>query len=461
MKISLISPPSKHWETISPPLGLGYLASVLLNANFDVQLIDGFDQRLTSVAKRIQTYDPDLIGITCNTGIRCDSLHLAHMIKKWKPNSTVVLGGPHVTALPDQVLTHYPQVDYIIRGEGERTIVELAEKLSKKQDVDSILGISYADRNGKIHHNADRPFIEDLDTIPFPAWQYFDLDSYEPYEDIPENLNKLRKAPVISTRGCPYNCSFCYSTFWGRRYRFRSPRNVVEELRLLHDKYNVRYIRFFDDSFTVRAERVLEICRLIHESGLDLTWRCEARVDNVNREMLTQMAKAGCHLVEFGVESGSPLILKNIRKGITIDQIQSAFKMAKETGIQTKAFIMVGSPGETLDTVKATLGLLEAIHPDLVTVFKAMVLPNSELYDKMINSGKITESVWLDEKIDFPYFTMEWSERNLDEFYNIIFHSYSLKHLDKWNLLKYGLRIFAKNPRRALRRVPYLWRWFT
>jgi anaerobic magnesium-protoporphyrin IX monomethyl ester cyclase len=383
------------------------------------------------------------------------------MIKDWKTSAIIVLGGPHVSALPDQVLNYYPQVDYVVRGEGERTIVELAKTLSKNQKIDHVLGISYRGKDGKIHHNNDRPFIEDLNSIPFPAWEHFNLDSYEPYEDVPENLNKLRKAPLISTRGCPYHCAFCYSAFWGRRYRFRSPENVVEELRMLQDKYKVRYIRFFDDSFTVRTDRVIEICRLIRENKLDLTWRCESRVDNLNREMLAEMAKAGCHLVEFGVESGSPTILQNIKKGITVNQIEAAFKKAREAGIQTKAFIMVGSPGETRDTIKETLHLLERIQPDMVTVFKAMVLPNSEFYYDMLNAGKITESIWLDEKVDLPYYTMEWPEAKLDEFYNVIFHEYSLKHLNKWSFLKYGLRVFAKNPRRVLRRLPVFWKWFT
>jgi len=230
---------------------------------------------------------------------------------------------------------------------------------------------------------------------------------------------------------------------------------------MLQDKYKVRYIRFFDDSFTVRTGRVMEICRLIRKSKLDLTWRCESRVDNLNRAMLAEMAKAGCHLIEFGVESGSPTIIQNIKKGITVNQIEAAFKKAREAGVQTKAFIMVGSPGETRDTIKETLHLLERIQPDMVTVFKAMVLPNSEFYYDMLNAGKITESIWLDEKVDLPYYTMEWPEAKLDEFYNVIFHEYSLKHLNKWSFLKYGLRVFAKNPRRVLRRLPVFWKWFT
>jgi radical SAM superfamily enzyme YgiQ (UPF0313 family) len=432
-----------------------------MNADFHVQLLDGFNQPLNFMLNRIQAFDPDLVGITCNTGIRFDSLRLAQVVKEWKPSGIVVLGGPHVTALPDQVLTNYPQVDYIVRGEGERTIADLVKKLSTKQSVDSVLGISYRGENGRIHHNPNRPFIENLDEIPFPAWQFFNLDSYEPYEDIPSNLNRLRKAPLISTRGCPYNCVFCYSNFWGRRYRFRSPENVVDEMKMLHDKYKVRYIRFFDDTFTVRPDRVIEICRLIRENKLDLIWRCEARVDNVNLKMLAEMAKAGCHLVEFGVESGSPSILQNIKKGINVDEIKSAFEKAKAARIQTKAFVMVGNPGETQNTVKETLRLLEMIKPDMVTVFKTMVLPNSELYYNMLNAGKITDSIWLDEKVDFPYYTMEWPEASLDEFYNIIFHEYSLKHLNKLSFFKYGLRIFAKNPRRVLRRLPVFWKWFT
>lgn len=374
---------------------------------------------------------------------------------------TVVFGGPHPTALPDQVLTCYPQIDYIVRGEGEITVVDFAEKLSKNQNADSVPGVSYKGKDGKIYHNPNRPFIENLDEIPFPAWQFFNFNSYEPYEDLPRDLNKLRKAPLISTRGCPYRCVFCYSSFWGRRYRFRSPKNVVEEMTMLHDKYGVRYVRLFDDSFTVRADRVIEICRLIHENKLDLIWRCEARVDNVSRTMLSEMARAGCHLIEFGVESGSNSILRNIKKGITVNDIESAFKKARAAGIQTKAFVMVGNPGETRNTVKATLRLLETIQPDMVVIFKAMVLPNTELYYSMLDAGKISNTIWLEENTDFPYYTVEWPEKALDEFYNLIFHGYCLKHLDKWNLLKYGLRTIAKNPRRVLRRIPLFWRWFT
>jgi len=173
------------------------------------------------------------------------------------------------------------------------------------------------------------------------------------------------------------------------------------------------------------------------------------------------MARAGCHLIEFGVESGSPLILQRIKKGITVDEIKLAFKKARAAGIQTKAFVMVGNPGETRNTVKATVRLLETIQPNMVVIFKTMVLPNTELYYNMLDAGKISSDIWLSENIEFPYYTVEWSEKALDEFYNMIFHEYCLKRLDKWNLLRYGLRTFVKNPRRVLRRIPFLWRWFT
>jgi anaerobic magnesium-protoporphyrin IX monomethyl ester cyclase len=402
MKVALLSPPVFHQKTFSPPLGLAYLTAFLREKGHKVSVLDGFNLDYGEIVSRTMAFGPEVIGITCNTQTRHEAFRLAKLLKDKMPGICIVAGGPHVSALPNQVLANYPQIDFLVRGEGELTFDHLLKAMENREGYDSVRGISFR-KMGEIVHNQDRDLIMDLDAIPFPTITEFDLDAYPPWEDMGGELRRLRKAPMITSRGCPYNCVFCYREFWRRKFRWRSATNVVDEIERLHN-YHVRYIRFHDDCFTLSKRRVLQICDELSRRKLDdLVWACDARADSVDAELLTRMKIAGCHLVSVGVESGSPEILKNIKKGITVEQIRLAFKIAKKVGLQTRAFMMVGNPGESRSTLNDSIKLLLEIRPRYIAVGQTVVMPGTELW-KEFRKSVPSDAIWLNEDIIYPVY---------------------------------------------------------
>lgn len=451
--VLLLSPPAPVWTkgVVAPPLGLGYIASILRNHGISVNVVDLFDRNFEESAHVIRQNKPRVVGITCNTGIRHESLKLAAISKELFPETPVILGGPHATALPHQILANYFAVDIIVRNEGESTFLELVETYFKEgfspKALKAINGISFrAPSSNAIVHTEDREFIKDLDALPFPAWDQFQIGKYASYEDLDEATNRLRKAPLITSRGCPYNCAFCYGGFWGRKYRMRSPQNVVDEIEYLYDKFGVRYIRFFDDNFHVSKRRTMEICKEILERGLDVLWRAEGRVDSADMDVYAWMKRAGCHMIELGVESGSQTILDNINKGTTRGQIKDAFKIARKVGLETKAFIMIGNPGETETSIMETVALLKEINPTYVIHGLTWVMPNTKLYYDMLKSGKMDESIWLRKDVIFPVYTEEHSYKALMKLYFKFYIQYFFLHKKAVRKLVQDLFTVVGNP---------------
>ncbi len=435
MRVTLLSPPVLRQKTFSPPLGLAYLTSFLRKRGHEVSVLDGFDLSPEEIASKAKASSPEIIGITCNTQTRHEAFRLAKLLKIEMPHVPTVAGGPHVSALPEQVLKNYPQIDFVVREEGELTFDDLLHAMKKREGYDQVRGISFREA-GEIVHNPDRDLIADLDTIPFPAIEDFDLDTYPQWEDMNCELKKLRKAPMITSRGCPYNCIFCYGSFWRRRYRWRSPANVVDEIERLHN-HRVRYIRFHDDCFTLIKKRVMRICDELSKRKLDLVWACTVRADSLDAEMLSRMRTAGCHLINIGVESGSPKILQNIKKGTTVEEIRLAFKIAREVGLQTRAHIMVGNPGESRATLNDTVKLLLDIRPDHVVVGRTVVMPATELWDEYRRSVQ-SDSIWLDESVIYPLYESRNTAEKMHAYARYAYFIY------KYHRTRYGLRSLAR-----------------
>ncbi len=424
MRILLLGPPAPKEcrPVISPPLGLGYIAGVAARAGYEINLVDCSNLNYDRCAQIVENNSPDVVGITCNTGIRHESFRLAKLVKAISPNSLIVMGGPHASALPELILRHYGEVDVVVRGEGEETFLDLLRKYESPgsgNGLRSVRGLSYRD-GGRIIHTQDRDSIKDLDTLPFPAWRFFDLDEYNKNKnvekfDVRAFLN-VKAAPMITSRGCPYLCTFCYSDFWGKRYRARSAASVASEMEYLNSSYGVEYIRFFDDDFIFSRKRATEICQEIIRRGLDkrIVWRCEARVDHADEELFRRLRAAGCHMLEFGIESGSQKILDNLKKGITVQQIRDAFRLAHKAGVETKALLMLGNPGETVGTIKETIRLLREIKPTYTVAALLAVMPSTKICDEMLSHGEIEENTWLDERVLFPLYTVDHSERQID-----------------------------------------------
>ena len=384
MKISLINPPyppSVHSHPPFIPLGLAYLGAVAEKAGHQVTIIDCQAEKLTqeTFLARIAQTPSDVIGVTSTTLLYKSAMKLITIAKQAHPQAKTMLGGSHGTFWDENALNEHPSLDIVVRREGELTFIELLDKLQSQASLANVLGITY--RNGdKIVRNADRPFIEDLDSIPFPAHHLMPL----------ENLKRDGKIlfPLISSRGCVFWCDFCSTVrMFGRGYRWRSPKNVVDEMQLIHDKYGVKQVTFYDDAFSVDRKRVIKICDELHARKLDMMWDCGTRVDMVDRELLQTMRNAGCFAVWLGVESGSEAILGAMNKSIKLDQTRKAYKTAHEVGLMTIANVVLGFPGETEKTARETIRFVKELNPDDVGFYVATPYPGTPMYDEVIKNG--------------------------------------------------------------------------
>ncbi|MEM3150517.1 MAG: radical SAM protein [Candidatus Nezhaarchaeales archaeon] len=272
-------------------------------------------------AKGVLPSRADVFGITMSSLTVKPAALIARWVKRLFPDSLVVVGGPHPTFADEDVLKSVPEVDVVVRGEGELTALELVQRFAEGEALEGVKGITYRGREG-IVRNEDRELIEDLDSLPFPAYHLLPVQNYRSFGA------KEPTFTVLTSRGCPFNCKFCVAWKMNRRrYRVRSVKNVVEELEYLVHRFKARFLSFVDDLFTISKERVKALCRAIRERSLSLVWGCETRVDMVDRETLLEMRKAGCYWIYFGLESASQSILNSMRKGIRVEQIKRAFNL--------------------------------------------------------------------------------------------------------------------------------------
>jgi anaerobic magnesium-protoporphyrin IX monomethyl ester cyclase len=383
-QVTLVNPPypaGSHQHPAFIPLGLGYLAAILERNNFKVKVIDCQAQKLTPEQFRteIKKNQTQILGITSTTLTYKSALRIANIGKEVWPDCITAIGGSHVTFWDDKALDEAPFLDVIVRGEGEQTMLDLAEKVEAGRSFSEIAGITCR-KNGKIVRNPDRPYLENLDSLPFPAHHLWHVENLRKYGTIPY--------PIMTSRGCVYWCNFCTAVrMFGRRYRMRSPKNVVDELEYLHKNFNAEQFTFYDDAFTVDQARTSEICDEIERRKLKIKWDCETRVDMVTKDLLLRMKKAGCIAVWFGVESGSQQVVNAMAKGFSLNQIRRAFRWAKEVGLMTVAGVILGFPGETKETAWETVRFVQELNPNDVGFYIATPYPGTPMYDDVKQNG--------------------------------------------------------------------------
>jgi radical SAM superfamily enzyme YgiQ (UPF0313 family) len=357
MRLLLVHPAFPYRGKDLFPIGLGYLAAVARDYA-EISVID--DNVEAFEEDKVASFSPDIVGITSTTPSFPRALEIARRIKSLDIDAKIVMGGTHVTFRPEEALD--AGIDIVVRGEGEKTFLELL----RGTPLPEIKGISYYD--GRTRHNPDRELIENLDSIPFPAHEFFPLHKY-------------KIMSIVTSRGCPYSCSYCSATrFWRQRVRFRSPDNVVEELeRIVGLGY--RLVRFMDSTFTLDKQRAIEICRKIVDRGLDISWSCETRADHLTDDLLKALSSAGCNLICLGVDSGSQVVLNKNNRQMKVSTIRKAFEKAREYGIRTRAYVTFGLPGETPQSVWETIRLLEDLRPDQILLSLATAYPGTELWN--------------------------------------------------------------------------------
>jgi anaerobic magnesium-protoporphyrin IX monomethyl ester cyclase len=387
MRVALISPKWNRKANDYPPLGLGYLAAVLEHAHHEVKIFDfSLDPHspLEGDVQRVRDFDPQMVGITAMTSVYHSALETATLLKAYL-GRPIVIGGPHATMCPERILTESPVIDYVVRGEGEETILELVEALGGSRGLGSVKGLTYRLR-GEIVSSPDRELIADLDALPFPARHLFDMQRYGLRAPDGQPM-----ATVLSSRGCPYNCSYCFKGIVGRTYRQRSPDNIIAELRQLMGEYGVRNFYFIDDLFTIDSRRLQAITTELINQKLDVRWQCLGRVDRVNAEILCQMYAAGCRRIHYGIESGNQEVLQRISKGIKLEQVRQAVRWAKEAGIEVKGYFMLGLPGDTEETMQQTIDLAVELDMDEGMFSLTTPFPGTRLWDELVKKKPETE----------------------------------------------------------------------
>ena len=370
------------------PLGVYYVAAVLKDSNYDVEILNWHDVNATpeKIKEILGEKKPDVIGFSILHGNRWGGLDIARIAKQIDARVTIVFGGVGATFLWEHLLTHFRDVDYVVIGEGEHTFLNLVRQLESghPEAIESLDGLAFR-KDGRAVRTADAPPITPLDDLPDPA-RYFDY-------------------PHLSlTRGCAGNCTFCGSPrFWGRHVRFHSADYFVEQIQRLYQK-GTRFFYFSDDTFTVNKKRVVDVCKKIIEKKLDITWNAISRVDHINEEILFWMRKAGCVQISYGVESGSEKIRNFLQKKISTDAILNAFVLTQRYGIMARAYFIYGCPEESWQTIQETMDLIDQIKP-LSTVFYILdIFPGTRLYEDFKQRHQHTEDIWLKRIEDIMYF---------------------------------------------------------
>jgi anaerobic magnesium-protoporphyrin IX monomethyl ester cyclase len=391
------------------PIYLSYTAAVVEQSGFDVSFIDAIMDELSieEFAQQVHDLGPRLALIETSTPSIEFDLETAVAVKRLSPETFVALLGSHVTYFDQQTVAGNPAVDAVIRGEFEHTAADLACALQAGGGLSQVPGITYRDDGGHIRTNPDRPRFEPLDQMPFPARHIVKGEGYRA-----GIYSGGRPTAMVSSRGCPYHCTFCLwpDALYGHKFRARSAENVVDEIEEAVRTYGHDEIYFDDDTFTIDHQRVLDICRLMRERGLDkeVEWIAQCRVDTVDREMLEAMKGANCGYILFGVESGSPTMLKKMKKGITLDKVRAAFKLAKQVGIKTQAFFLFGIPGETRETIRETIEFAKEINASSTQFAIAIPHPGTALYNECKANGWLTSENWTDYTAESSLIETPW-----------------------------------------------------
>lgn len=361
-------------------LGLGYIAAFLRENGHAVSILDPEVQGFSSqdILEKVKLFNPDLVGMSATTPDFKNALKIAKLIKE-NMNIFIALGGIHASSLPEYILEKYPQAfDVTCIGEGEFTMLELCRFLEGNiKALDNVKGICFLKEN-KPFRTSPREAIQDLDSLPFPARDLVDLTLYRPHTF---NFRKGKTATIITSRGCPFMCTFCASKLTlGGKFRARSPDNVLKEIKQLVEEYGINHILIQDDTFTFDINRAKETCRKIINAKLKIEWFAFSQVAKVDAELFSLMRQAGCYCVGFGVESADEVVLKNMRKANSIKQIERAIGLAKKGGLRTQAYFIFGNKGDTKETINKTIDFACRISPTLAFFNKLVPYPGTEIF---------------------------------------------------------------------------------
>jgi len=401
LKVLLLNPPNENEIQAAnpefvekkrghnPPLGILYVAAhAAKHTDADIRVIDAQVEELSydDLKAAIEREGPDIVGMTVMTFSLIDVAKTIKLVKETVPECAVIVGGPHAHMFPRETVEALG-VDYVVRGEGERTFTEMLKAWGRADYVRRIPGLVFKD-DGEIVDTGPPVRIDDLDALPFPKR---DATPYQSYTSL--LAKRLPITTMITSRGCPYRCTFCNRPHLGKKFRPRSPRNVVDEMEECV-RMGIKEILVYDDTFTMDRQRAMEICDGIIQRKLDLYWDIRTRVDRVDKELLEKLRDANCQRIHYGVETGTERMLRVIRKGYTLDQVRQAFRWTREVGITTLAYFMIGLPGETREEIEQTFAVAREIEPDFMLLSILCPYPNTEVFGDAAEKGLVDGDLW-------------------------------------------------------------------
>lgn len=379
---------------INPPLGILYIASHLRKHGIEVDVLDAnaLEMKEDEIVDYVESRSPSIVGFTCTTIIMPAVIRMSKRVKK--KDNLVMVGGPHVSAVPVETLKESEDIDVVVVGEGEITALELAQAAGRGDRLYSIDGIVYRDRkSGKIKSTKPRGLIHDLDSLGPPARDLAPAERYRPGPILDIGFSGREFATIVTARGCTGDCSFCSSKSFWKRIRIRSSKSILEEVDTLVEQ-GVKHLMIVDDTFTCQKKRVIEFCEELIKRKYEIHWSCYARVSDVNPDMLRLMKESGCFFIYYGVESGSQEILNDSNKMITLEQAERAVEWTKKAGIITNCSFIMGLPGETEETLSMTLDFAIKLNPHIAEFYIATPFPGTRMYDHCKAQGWLKEYKW-------------------------------------------------------------------
>jgi anaerobic magnesium-protoporphyrin IX monomethyl ester cyclase len=439
LRIVLINPRFRSWSpTVLMPLGLTYIAAVLEGEGHTVEMVDMNAEKVSERQLCEKMSGANFVGITGMITEYQQVLEIINIVKRVNKEIIVVLGGPLATTLPQDLLQN-SQADYIVIGEGEKTIIDLLQTIEDGKNPSDVKGIAYKNNSDVIiTEQADQ--ISNLDNIPFPARHLLNFSNYlqnqfHSFKPKMEGFGIIKSTNMITSRGCPYSCTFCFKDIWGQKWRGRSPGNVVAEMEFLYAKYGINGFFFNDDTFVLDTNRVFEFCNLLKEKQLKAAWYCNGRVNLMTQKMLAAMYDAGCREIAYGIESGNQQMLDALKKNITLEQVRNVVKWTKEAGINANGFFIIGLPGETKESIRQTINFAEELDMDFYGFSLLTPLSGTEIYRQAVERGLIRNNLTSLKAWDFDVnanLTADCSDEELVEFQNEIFRKFPLKNFGKF-----------------------------
>ncbi len=435
---------------LMPPLGIMSIAAVLEQNGIAVEIIDCYADPAPpeAVVENILTKQPDIVGFSCTTSSFTEGYRVAELIKQRRPDIFTVVGGAHACTIGAPLLDSYPAIDYLVIGEGEQTMLELAH--SGARNVDGIPGIAYR-KDGVGTLTVQRELIADLDCLPFPAYHL--LPEFPKRYTLP--LFSFPTAPntsIISSRGCPYSCSYCDRSVFARGFRFNSPEYIIEHVAMLNRTYGIRHVFFYDDLFTFDRQRVKRFCELKKQKQLRVTYNCIARLEHVDQELLTLLKDSGCWQVNFGIESGDPDVVRKHRKFFGLDEVGRKLQMVKEAGMRVKGLFMIGLPGEDEAAIRRTIEYALSLPLEEINVTKFTPFPGAPVYKTIREQGEFDENWPLMNCMNFVFVPHGMTKAQLEKLYDEFIRRFYHRPRIHWGYT----RMLWRSPRSILKFLRHL-----